>query len=284
MNEITVGSWNALNAFGDENLSEARMNAAFEIVKRLDVDVLAVQETSRHSIHGSSIEQARLEEMSERMHAEGYSGQYTQYTSYVDERNAHNLSLWTRLDTPMNQEVRTYGRRHALYMAFPELGVNVHALHLHDKDVWQRTLSTGALLRSELRSDHEAIVLADSNEMCKRDPKGTIPRMIGRVVSGFEVSDYYDPSKRFQRLAGKVIRTCRMAEGRALQLFENAGYHDADPTMQPTIGRGRLAFQLDRILGTSGVTFSDFEVQDRSVLPDSEPISDHSPIRARAAF
>lgn len=284
MNEITVGSWNALNAFGDETLSEERMNAAFEIVKRMDVDVLAVQETSCHRIHGPSIEQTRMEEVAERMRAEGYSGHYTQYTSHPGERNAHNLSMWTRLDTPMNQEVRTYGRRHALYLAFPELGVNVHALHLHDKDIWQRRLATSALLRSELLSDHESIVLADSNEMYKRDPKGRLPRFVGKVASGFEVRDYYDPSKRLQRFAGKVIRTCRMAEGQALEQFEAAGYHDADPTMQPTIGGGRLAFQLDHILGTSGVTFNDFEVQARSLRPDSEPISDHSPIRARVTI
>lgn len=284
MNEITVGSWNALNAFGDEALSEERMNAAFEIVKRLDVDVLAVQETACHGVHEPGTEQARLQEMTERMRTEGYDGHYTQYTSFPGERNAHNLSLWTRLDTPMNQEVRTYGRRHALYVAFPELGVNVHALHLHDKDIWQRRATTYDLIQSERRSDHQSIVLTDSNEMYKRDPKGTIPRIIGRIVSEFEVSDYYDPSKRFQRFAGKVIRTCRMAEGQALELFEGAGYHDADPTMQPTIGSGRLAFQLDRILGTGGVTFGDFEVQDHSVRSNSESISDHSPIRARAAF
>ena len=284
MSELTVGSWNALNAFGDEELSEDRMHAAFEIVKRLDVDVLAIQETLVHGIHGPSIEQARLEEVAERMHGEGYVGQYTQYTSFATERNAHNLSLWTRLDTTMNQEVRTYGRRHALYMAFPDLGVNVHALHLHDKDIWQRTMAARDLIRSESRSDHEAIVLADTNEMYQRDPKGRIPRFVGKVVSGFEVTDYYDPRKPFQRLAGKVIRTCRMAEGNALEMFEAAEYHDADPAMQPTIGGKRLAFQLDHILGTSGVVFRDFEVESRSIHPDGEPISDHSPIRARAQF
>lgn len=284
MNEITVGSWNALNAFGDEILSEDRMDAAFEIVKRMDVDVLALQETACHGLHGPSIEQARMEEVTERMRANGYAGHYTQYTSLPNERNAHNLSLWTRLDTEINHEVRIYGRRHALYMAFPELGVNVHALHLHDKDIWQRKLATRDLIRSELRSDHEAIVLTDSNEMYKRDPKGKIPRMIGKVVADFNVREYYNPHKRLQRFAGKVIRTCRMAEGHALELFEEADYHDADPAMQPTIGSGRLAFQLDRILATSGVAFSDFEVQERSLQPDSEPISDHSPIRARAAF
>lgn len=284
MSEITVGSWNALNAFGDEVLSEARMHAAFEIVKRLDVDVLAVQETSVHGLQGQSIEQARLEEVTEYMRDEGYVGHYTQYTPFATERNAHNLSLWTRLDTAMNQEVRTYGRRHALYMAFPELGVNIHALHLHDKDIWQRTVAARDLIRSESRSDHEAIVLADSNEMYRRDPKGRLPRLVGKVVSGFEVNDYYDPRKPFQRLAGKVIRTCRMAEGRALEMLEAAGYHDADPAMQPTIGGRALAFQLDHILGTSGVVLSDFEVGSRSVHPDGEPISDHSPIRARAQF
>lgn len=284
MSEITVGTWNALNAFGDETLSEERMNAAFEIVKRMDVDVLALPETARHGVHDASIEMAQMEEMTERMRAGGYSGQYTQYTSFYGERNAHNLSLWTRLDTEINQEVRTYGYRHALSMAFPKLGVNVDVLHLHDKDILQRTRTTHELIRSGLRSDYEHIVLMDSNEMYRRDPKGRIPRMIGKVVNNLEVQDYYDPSKRFQRLAGKVIRTCRMAEGRALELFEYAGYHDADPTMQPTIGHGKVAFQLDRILGTKGVMFSDFEVQDRSVHPDSEPISDHSPIRARAVF
>jgi len=109
-----------------------------------------------------------------------------------------------------------------------------------------------------------------------------VPRALGKIVSRLEVRDYYDPSKRLQRFAGKVIRTCRMAEGKALELFAKEGYHDADPTMQPTIGHGRLAFQLDHILASSGVTFDTFQVHSRSNKADGAPVSDHAPITARA--
>lgn len=285
MSEITVGTWNALNAFGDETLDQERMYGALEVVKGLDVDVLAIPETARHGVHVGSLEAERLEEVAEHMRREGYVGFTTDYTPYPDERNAHYLSMWTRVGHVGDGNVRLYGMRNTLRLSIPGMDMSIHGVHQDDRYPKERVRSAQALVGAESHIQHypsEAIVLGDFNDMHADDPKGRIPRVLGKVVNGIEVGDYYDPSKRLQRVAGKVIRACRMSGGDSLKVFENAGFHDADPDRQPTIGSGRMAFQLDHILGSAGVSFADFTVHDRGTDSSGRPLSDHSPITARA--
>lgn len=278
-----------MNAFGDESLSRERMRDALEVVKRLNVDVLAIPETARHGVHSDSIEDERLKEVTELMAREGYEGYVTDYTPYADERNAHYMSIWTRVGhvrTHVEPEaVRLYGRRNSLRLSIPGMDLSVSGVHLDDRYPAERTRSAKALIAAESQIQNypsEAIVVGDFNDMYRDDPKGRIARIVGRAVNGIEVGDYYDPSKRLQRLAGKVIRVCRMTGGEALGVFADSGFHDADPSRQPTIGKGRMAFQLDHILGSQGVSFTDFEVHSRSATRNGPPLSDHSPITARA--
>jgi endonuclease/exonuclease/phosphatase family metal-dependent hydrolase len=287
MSEIKVGSWNALNAFGDETLSQDRLNGALEVVKSMDADVVAIPETARHGVHGNEIEQERIEEVKELMAQQGYTGYVTDYTSIPGERNAHYMSIWTRVGHVQYGDavVQQYGKRNALGLWVPDMQISVHGVHLDDRYPKERVKSAGGLLVATSHTKFyasEAIVMGDFNDMYRNDPKGRIPRTLGKVINGIEVKHYYDPSKRVQRLVGQVVRVCRMSGGDSLELFAEAGFKDADPLRQPTIGKGRMAFQLDHILGSAGVQFHDFTAHDRSARPNSQPLSDHSPITARA--
>lgn len=284
MSEITIGTWNALNAFGDERLDADRFYAGLETIKRMDADVVALPETACRGVHHYDTEQAQLQRLGDHMVIQGYKGIITDYSPFSSERNAHYLSLWTRVGY-FEGDITAYGRRNTVRVAIPEVGARVHGLHLDDRYPLERQRTVRELIATETHPDtalYASIIMGDINEMYRHDSKGRIPRLLGKAVNRFEV-DFYDRTKRFQRVAGKVIRTCRMAGGEALELFEQAGYHDADPTMQPTIGRRGIAFQLDHILGSKDVAFEDFTVHDvRNVA--GRPLSDHVPITARAVL
>ena len=169
-------------------------------------------------------------------------------------------------------------------------GLTIHGVHFDDQSEEKRVVAARDLLldrevSGRIRASHVAtladtIALGDFNAMHARDPRSKLPRTVGEVVSDIEVGDYYDRSKKVRRLAGKVIRICRMANGGTLALLESEGFHDADPAHQPTIGSGRVAFQIDHVLGSADVTFENFTVHSRNVRPDDKPLSDHSPISA----
>lgn len=291
MAEIRVGTWNALNAFGDETLSEERLHGALEVVKGMDVDVLAIQEMSARDLQGKGgeRERARLEEIAQHMGKLGYNGLFTENTGYRDERNAHYMSIWTRLNalTPEDWDTGlvTYGRRHALQVYVPSMETYVNGVHLDDERPEKRIASIQSFLdtTSTFRHGYEAILMGDCNEMHAADAKGTVPRMIGKVARNWEVSDYYNPANPLQYTLGKVIRVCRMSAGAALAKLEAEGFHDADEQRRPTIGNGATAWQIDHIFGSKDITFRDFEVHDRSARAHSQPLSDHSPISVVAA-
>ncbi|HSX29517.1 MAG TPA: endonuclease/exonuclease/phosphatase family protein [Candidatus Saccharimonadales bacterium] len=290
MSEITVGTWNALNAFGDETLSQERMKGAFEVVKRMGADVIALPETARRGVQSEALEKERLAEVAALMANEGYVGNVTNYTPLADERDAHYLSIWARKGVAATfaepQDPYLLGKRNALRLLIPDLDVDVFGVHLDDRYPAERVQAANVLvqaIRPRTEFDSRAtIALGDFNDMHAKDPKGRMPRLMGRFISGIEVRDYYDESKRVQRLAGKVIRVCRMAGGASLQVLTEAGFHDADRKRQPTIGSGRMAFQLDHILGSPGISFEDFKIHRRSPNRSGPPLSDHFPITARA--
>lgn len=277
MSEIRVATWNAQNALGDAELSPERMDAALEVVKRIDADVLFLPETAHRDKTGKNTvgEQDHLGILEEKFAAQGYEGLVTDYSRFPAERNVHYMSMWSR--TPGEFIVKGYGKRNAIQWAHDDSDIRVIGVHLDDRYPSERVLSVKKLIENEQtetgRSLDRLVVMGDFNDMHPRDPKGRMPRLLGKMIGGIEV-DFYNTRRPHQRILGKAIRLGRMAGGEALGAFDEAGFDRADRGYQPTIAR----FTLDHIVGTERVNFSDFTVHSPRIAPGGPAISDHRPI------
>lgn len=284
---VKFATWNAQNAFEDDD----RFQDAFTVIEQIDADVISIPETIKRGPKEDTRrqERERLSAVEARMATLGYMGKFTDYVPamYPNDRNAHYLSMWVRpsgIRGYGDMRIRNFGDRNGIVLWVPKLESTYVAAHLSDVDPLRRKMSILGMLgsRSENRRfpDAEMMVGGDLNEMHRRDPKSLLPRLIGRMVTDLEVKDYYNTRKPFQRFMGKVIRTCRMASGEGLEEFEAENFHDADPSMQATIGGKFMAFQLDHFFGGPQISFSDFVVHSREV--DGRVVSDHSPISVYA--
>jgi len=282
---IRVGSWNALNAFGDETLDDRRLHGAMEVVRQMDADVLTIQEFARRGAKEPQAEQERLAEATSRLKTEGYQGVVTRYSPYVGVRDMHYLSLWSRVGglDYSDEAVRTYGQRHGLEVVVPG-GLRVLGIHFDDRSPQERVRAATAAAATLAGGTGETIIAGDWNDMHKTSPNARLLRILGKTVGRFEVDDYYDESRKLQRLAGKVIRVARLANGDALETFTAQGFHDADPVCQPTLQHGRLGLQVDHLLGSPGVTFEDFIIHGRDASAGAGLLSDHFPISAIAKW
>lgn len=267
---VTLGTWNALNSFGDE-----RARGALEVVKWMDADVVAFQEFTLLE----EAESDRSQESQETLRKLGYAAcLVAEYTSLPGERNAHTMSLWSRVNNEGEVWRQMFGTRYGLGVTVPGFGEAV-ALHLPDDSPGKRTAGAQAVIeRQNLK-----IAFGDLNDMDRSDPRSRLPRTVDLVARHLPVDGYYDDSKRLQRLMGKVQRVGGMARGEAMQVFMDANFRDADPMHIPTIGKGLLSWQVDRILTRPGVEVERVDVLPRELTEgkDFQLISDHSPVVAR---
>ncbi len=273
MSEAVVGSWNALNAFGDEQ----RVEDALRIVEGVNADVLYLSEMALKDAADSDASRWAMDELA----GMGYRGAFSNYSPpHLGARDEHVMSMWTRGDGPITHELAGERYTYATYM--PALDMKVRGVHLSDQNSSSRNASAKVIAVDTVRNQEggiETAVVGDFNAMNRRDPNSRIPRALGRVVGGIEVSNPYDRSKKLQRVAGKIIRVCRMADGTTMEILEDAGLRDADPEHQPTIGGGRAAFQLDHIMVTEGLEVVDFRHHAQTDRNGSK-VSDHTPISA----
>jgi endonuclease/exonuclease/phosphatase family metal-dependent hydrolase len=282
MSEIRVASFNALNALGDRE----RMADAVELLRRLDADVMAVPETAVRNDFGMPEDTECLLEAINLLEAEGYQGSETNYSPHTGVRDAHFMSVWTRVgglsESDGASHIGTFGQRHGFKLTLSDMDLAVYGLHLDDRFPEQRVASAEAVC-ADFRNSNVAgaVVMGDLNDMYPSGTKMRLVRAAGRLANMIDVQDMYDETKKMQRLAGKVLRLGGMAEGKALDVFWNNAFYDADPLFQPTIGTAPAAFQVDHILASAAVVnLTDFKVHPRSIYPDSRPVSDHSPISA----
>jgi endonuclease/exonuclease/phosphatase family metal-dependent hydrolase len=263
--ELTAGTWNTHNSFGDERAPDA-----LEVVKRMDADVLYLGEmTLRDQVDNDYSLSAQ-----DQMRALGYeTSLVTNYSPDPNVRDMHTMSLWSRVGGTMQR--RVFGQRYGTEVILPD-GRRVHGLHLPDENEADRQMAADAAVE-----DVAEVKMGDFNAMYRSDPRSRLPRALGRVVGNFEVADYYDSSAKLQRLAGRILRVSRMADGGTMQRFTDAGFRDADPNFTPTVGRGKLAFQIDHILVRTGATTKDFMIHPQNSRIDGKPLSDHVPLTTR---
>lgn len=279
MAELTVGTWDTLNSFGDEQLG-----AALGIVGQMDADVVYLGEMTPRDVDDEQLEAAQ-----DGMRRLGYENSMTSdYSPHADVRNAHRMGMFSRIDGEISK--LPIGKRWGLKLVTPDERLTVYGHH--DIDL-RHTRTERAETVDDIAEDlrlqgGEAIDLGDKNAMRANGPNARLPRTLGklgvpkllRLAGGMQhESDYYDEDQRLKRVAGKVIRVCEMADDETMWRYEVAGFHGADPDNLPTIGGGRMAFQIDHIQGTAGVSFESF----RQVI-ESREVSDHTAIVARARY
>lgn len=269
MTELTLATWNALNSFGD-----ARNADALEVVKGVDADVVALEEFTRRA----EAESDHSLQSQEKLQALGYTAclvtEY--YPPLSTERNAHTMSLWSRVSEPGSVQLEWFGSRYGLSVEVPDFGT-IDAVHLPDDSVQKRELAADALLRRD-----SMVAMGDFNDMHRSDPRSRVPRAVDLLSRFLPVHDYYDESKKLQRLMGKVQRIGYMARGRAMARLTEGGFIDADQTHRPTIGKGLLAYQIDHIMVRAGVEVHQVDVLPRGLTSaNSQLLSDHSPVVAR---
>lgn len=268
MSDIRIATWNTLNAMGDE-----RARGALEVVKWMDADVLALQEfTARDEVEGEHSLASQ-----EVLRGLGYiASSMTDYSPYADERNMHTMSLWSRVNEPGDVRRELFGDRYAFSTEVSDFG-EVIAVHLPDDSPSKRVRAAMDIVK---RAGLVAI-LGDLNDMDRNDPRSRFPRFVDQLVRNIPVEDYYDTSRKFRRMLGQAQRIGGMAHGRAMRVFTEGGFMDADQTHEPTIGSWPLAYQIDHILVRSDVKVKSSAVLPRGLQEDSRLISDHSPVVAR---
>lgn len=281
MAELTVGTWNTLNAFGDERAEEA-----IEIVKGMDADVLFLGETTlREEEHGgNSAYNDYAQQAFQDMVGLGYREHLIgTYAAYPGVRDMHTMTMWSRLGTTRPGDIRQqpFGERNAMILEIPELALAVYGVHLSDQGKKQRQESASALAENWKARQNRgeisgAIKMGDFNNTHGHGLRNVAARAAGNTFERFvTVEDFYNHAAKFKRLAGKVIRAGEMADGTVLDTFMQAGFVDADPQGRPT----RTGFQLDHILGVE-VDLVDFTHHPRSTARHPKPLSDHTPITA----
>jgi endonuclease/exonuclease/phosphatase family metal-dependent hydrolase len=271
MAELTVGSWNMLNSFGD-----ARATSSLEVLKRMDADVVFLGEmTLRDNLDGEhylGVADAMQGEL-------GYNhSSVSNYSPYEGVRDMHTMSMWGR-GAVQSVTKEVFGQRYGMKASIPDMDLTIFGVHLDDRSEAERVNSGKAILREWAGIGDELMILGDLNEMHRRDPKSYRLRALGRIAGRMEVADYYNENKKLQRTASRVLRLCRMAEGKTLGMLEDAGLQDADP-YSPTISFGPIGFQLDHILASSGLIVRNFQRHPRNMQRGSPNLSDHAPITA----
>jgi hypothetical protein len=291
--ELVVASWNAEIAFGDGNLSKKRMDQAFEVVEGLgdDVDVLAIPELALRRPGGEPLPEERIQEIRGHMADLGYlRGIITGYSPFRDGiRDDLFLSLWTRVDGEMS--LPFLGGQYLPQIRVPGFG-RVTGVHNRSDSEPPRIEVAKAYVQSVARDDgtiEGEIKIGDYNTGYADDEQVRWRRRFDHVVRHIPriiEMDYYNQSKRWQYLAGMVVRACAMTRGDAMSVYREAGFHDADPGYQPTVFARKLGISLDQridhIIASPDIDLRDFQVLPRSVGEDEEPVSDHAPVRARA--
>lgn len=273
MSELSIGAWNARNAFGDE-----RVGDAIEVVKKLDLDVLYLGEMA---LIGEAASDEVAEATSRLEEDLGYIYHTsTPYAVSPEIRNEHIMSIWSRVGSMQTVNSQAFGTRFGTKLSLPDIDTVIYGLHLDDANEARRLESAKSVIDDLAISDSESIVMGDLNSMNRRDPKSILPRSLGRAIGKYELEDYYDESRKLQRLAGKVLRVCRMADGKTIQTFLDNGFTEVDANYTPTIGSKPLAFQIDHILATDGIKVTDFVKHDQSFGSYGPVLSDHEPISA----
>jgi endonuclease/exonuclease/phosphatase family metal-dependent hydrolase len=241
------------------------------------VDTLYVAEMTEITTAGNEHDQYAQAELL----ALGYRGKTSEYSDVDGVRNAHTMSVWTRL--PGSEIVQhRLGDRFALGVRLGDLAV----VGAHFPDNSEAARLPVAKDAAELRHQTlKMILMGDFNAMYRDDAKAGVARAGGRVgrAMGMRVKDYYNMASPFQRAVGKALRSSDMGVGETMAILERAGLHDADPAHQPTVHQHGLSFAIDHILGSSGVTLTDFTLHGRSVR-GGKPLSDHNPLSATARY
>jgi endonuclease/exonuclease/phosphatase family metal-dependent hydrolase len=280
MTELTVGAWNASNAFGDERAPEA-LDLIDQISPRPDVLFLGEMALC------GRMEERPFQNSVEMLQKFGYSkyepSPYAADDSPRDPRNQHVISMWSRLDSASIDPVKL-GRNYGMRATIPELDLAVYGLHGDHISGDKRQLGVSDLLADRAAGGYQhAIAMGDWNDMLPRDPRSWPLRAAGVFIGGIEDGEYYDRGKLGWYL-GAAVRMSRMARGNTMRTMQSAGFHDADPHRIPRStfhGKG-ANLALDRILASTGVQLSDYQVHDRYDSTGGRPISDHSPVSARA--
>ncbi len=124
-----------------------------------------------------------------------------------------------------------------------------------------------------------AIVAGDLNAMHASDTSAQLLHKMGRLSDILPTGEPGEPQSKIARLGSLAQRLSAMASGESLQVYEDAGFVDADARHLGTkaIMGGFLSTQLDHIL-TRGVAMTDF-----AVIP-ARGLTDHDMVTARFAL
>jgi|GEM_PF-5481374 len=246
---------------------------AVEVVKRMDADTLFLAEMTE--IDAANNEHAL--QAQEKLSELGYHGTTTDYTDEPGVRNAHTMGFYTRLGH--GEVVRhRLGERFALGVQLDELAVM--GGHFRDDSESGRQLAARDAVELS-RQTGEMILKFDANAMYYGDRRAAVARVgghIGRIL-GMCVGDFYNFQNKAQRAVGKALRIAEMGDGGTMSIFEDGGFHDADPRHQPTVHQHGLSFAIDHIVGTSGVEFSGFKRHEPS-RKHGRRLSDHDGLTA----
>lgn len=174
--------------------------------------------------------------------------------------------------------LQLYGRT-ALQLWTPE-GRTVTGLHLDDRAEATRVRQVRSLL---YRHDGQepaasAIVMGDLNSTYHHAPRAAALRAINPLLQRMPKVTPGETAPnlpRFRRAMSLGSRFADMHTGDAMRVFDRELFTDADPTHSPTIKKGPLKAQVDRILRRG-----DFVVVSPTVVASSEGLSDHQRIQA----
>ena len=204
---------------------------------------------------------------------------------YVDmdpRRDTHSFMGIAREGYGTPETIRLGGRQGLRYQLGNLSIVGYHGLDRkyhgsRDDHEVQRVIQAIDVVRT--LPTEAAIVAGDLNAMHAADTNAQLLREVGRFSDVLPAGEPGEPQSKIARLGSLTQRLSAMASGESLQVYEDAGFVDADAQHRGTkamVGKF-VNVQLDHVL-VRGVAVTDFAVV------QAEGLSDHSMITARFAL
>lgn len=261
-----VGVWNARDSLGNPELS----GAALEQIKKIDSDVIVLPEAYAEEAKNSDDLKASVEALG----AQGYHCKTVLYADKDGRADRHGLLVASRLGLFMKQVVDMKPRKSVrLLVDDSELGdpIMVYGVHFDDRQHTTRANQARRIIETQKRfvedynrepNESAYIVAGDFNDMPRDGLRATALRASYLITKHLPSVEPRHEAKHFHQVkhfSSLAQRLGQMANGNVLQLFEEAGLTDADPTSQPTKG----PVQLDHIMYSTGLVASDFKLHDK---------------------
>ena len=260
-NTLEIISWNLRDGINDPLIQDEIINC--------EPDIAVFPEAHAE---GSVLEQATKRAFADA----GYAMYDRPYDDDDNRKDRHALVVVAKPELVQSvTKVHLAGRNALKLTLVGEESTQLLGMHLDDRTEARRGRMAAAAIAG---LGPNAIGVGDFNAMYRGAHLAGLLRTVRPLTHLLPSRDPVPGEKtpKLHRLGSLSQRTTGMASGQTMQVFTEAGFHDASETHEPTMKKGPLAIELDHIIYRGKV-----QVVRPTQVTSGQNLSDHRKLSAR---